>query len=96
MTRARVSFRRRRVGRTMLFYQYAPYVAAVAASYWVVFFISGPLCLALFPRLRQKSKKDQLGAFIRIPSLLNCAIVVPAALYILLVDSQGLALNRGA
>lgn len=66
------------------------WIGVSAAFYWGVFFLSGPLCLALFSPLRHKERKEQLGAFIRVPSLVNCAIVVPLASYILLFDAASL------
>lgn len=49
-------------------------VTLVASFYWIVFVLSRPLLLALIPRLRRRSRKDQLSAFIRVPSLVNCLV----------------------
>ncbi len=52
-------------------------VTLVAVAYWVIFALATPLMFAVAPSLRKKSRKDQLGAFIRIPSLVNCFVRRP-------------------
>ena len=51
-------------------------VGVVVVLYWVAFWLAKPLCLALFPPLRKKSRAQQLAAYIRVPSLINCIITV--------------------
>lgn len=46
----------------------------VALAYWAVFALAAPLCLGLVPSLRTRPRKEQLGAFIRVPSLVNCLV----------------------
>ncbi len=63
-------------------------ISLVATTYWIIFaLLARPLVFALAPSLRKKSRKDQLGAFVRIPSLVNCAIEVPLGLYLLRTDA---------
>lgn len=69
-------------------------VAFSFAMYWLIYLFSEPLCLALFSPLRSKSRRDQLQAFIRVPSLVNCILTVPLAFYMLSINSGGLSVDR--
>ncbi len=61
-------------------------IAIAAALHWTVFWGAKPLLFFLVPVLRSKSRKDQLSAMVRVPSLLNCALVVPVAFHLLRTD----------
>ncbi len=63
-------------------------IAIATVFYWVAFWGLKPLLLAVVPVLSKKSRKDQLSAMVRLPSLINCVFVVPLAWYLLATDHQ--------
>lgn len=64
-----------------------PAVFIVAVLYWIIYFASKPLCFFLAPSyFRSLEAKHHVEAYIRIPSWVNCAVVVSASLYELFLN----------
>ena len=73
---------------------FAVWVGACFAGWWALFWASGPVCLWLCPPLRGASRREQMQAFVRLPSLVNCLVATGMALAILLDTSSPLLADR--
>lgn len=62
------------------------WIGSVALVYWLTFLGCQPLLFRFIPVLRKKSRKEQLSAFVRIPSTLNCLVVCSLGAFNLLFD----------